>query len=134
MLALTLFVGACQSQQSTTRPVPNPEQPPSTEAAIAASPEPVSTDETDEAAAASKAAEDIEPLMTQTPEQNNAIEVEPTSIQSAESSRDEAIEGSPPAEESKPTAEVVVNGVYEGTYFRGWESAPVTMVDYSDFL
>jgi hypothetical protein len=39
-------------------------------------------------------------------------------------------EGDLPTEE--PT--VTVNGHYKGTYFRGLDSAPVTMIDYSDFL
>jgi len=33
-----------------------------------------------------------------------------------------------------PTEVVVFNGAYENTYFRGSESAPVTIIDYSDFL
>jgi hypothetical protein len=32
------------------------------------------------------------------------------------------------------TAEPRRNGTYEGTYFRGLATAPVTMIDYSDFL
>lgn len=32
------------------------------------------------------------------------------------------------------TAEPQRNGAYEGTYFRGLATAPVTMIDYSDFL
>jgi len=28
----------------------------------------------------------------------------------------------------------VINGPYENTYFRGSSSAPITMIDYSDFL
>lgn len=38
----------------------------------------------------------------------------------------------PPTEE--PAANVQVNGPYEQTYFRGRADAPVTMIDYSDFL
>ena len=35
-----------------------------------------------------------------------------------------------------PTAEeeAIFNGPYENTYFRGSAAAPVTMIDYSDFL
>jgi hypothetical protein len=29
---------------------------------------------------------------------------------------------------------VTINGIYDGTFFRGRDSAPVTMIDYSDFL
>jgi hypothetical protein len=36
--------------------------------------------------------------------------------------------------ETAPTAEGQINGRYETTYFRGSETAPVTMIDYSDFL
>lgn len=32
------------------------------------------------------------------------------------------------------TAEPQRNGTYEATYFRGLATAPVTMIDYSDFL
>ena len=43
-------------------------------------------------------------------------------------------EGDLPTEEPTLTPTVTVNGHYEGTYFRGLESAPITMIDYSDFL
>ena len=43
-------------------------------------------------------------------------------------------EGDLPTEEPTVTLTVTVNGLYEGTYFRGLDSAPVTMIDYSDFL
>ena len=33
-----------------------------------------------------------------------------------------------------PEEEVVFNGPYENTYFRGSATAPVTLIDYSDFL
>lgn len=34
-----------------------------------------------------------------------------------------------------PTSEPVeVNGPYENTYYRGLATAPITMIDYSDFL
>jgi hypothetical protein len=36
--------------------------------------------------------------------------------------------------ESAPAEEAQVNGRYETTYFRGLETAAVTMIDYSDFL
>jgi hypothetical protein len=36
--------------------------------------------------------------------------------------------------EASPTIETIVNGQYENTYFRGSETAPVTLIDYSDFL
>jgi hypothetical protein len=32
------------------------------------------------------------------------------------------------------TATVMVDGPYEGTYFRGFADAPITLIDYSDFL
>lgn len=35
-----------------------------------------------------------------------------------------------PTETSAPA----FNGEYEGTYFRGLATAPITMIDYSDFL
>lgn len=36
----------------------------------------------------------------------------------------------PPAATSAPE----FNGEYEGTYYRGLATAPITMIDYSDFL
>ena len=36
--------------------------------------------------------------------------------------------------EAPPTVETTVNGQYKNTYFRGSETAPVTLIDYSDFL
>lgn len=36
--------------------------------------------------------------------------------------------------ELAPTEGVVINGQYDKTYFRGSASAPVTIIDYSDFL
>lgn len=33
-----------------------------------------------------------------------------------------------------PTEVAVFNGGYENTYFRGSETSPVTLIDYSDFL
>jgi hypothetical protein len=32
------------------------------------------------------------------------------------------------------TPTVAINGLYEGIFFRGLDSAPITMIDYSDFL
>jgi hypothetical protein len=40
----------------------------------------------------------------------------------------------PTATELPPTEVAVFNGAYENTYFRGSETAPVTLIDYSDFL
>ena len=131
---LLLFVSACQSQLSTNTPVPNLEQLPPTEAASAPSTDSAAADEMDSGAETFAPAEAAAPLETQTLGQNNEVEVEPAPTPSAESSQDELVEGVPPTEEPQPTAAVVINGVYEGTYFRGWESAPVTMMDYSDFL
>jgi hypothetical protein len=39
-------------------------------------------------------------------------------------------------EQSQPSGDeaIIVNGVYEQTFFRGQMDAPVTMIDYSDFL
>ena len=41
-----------------------------------------------------------------------------------------------PATATVPTATMapVINGEYEGTFYRGLASAPITMIDYSDFL
>lgn len=41
-----------------------------------------------------------------------------------------------PAEETEPVADdaEIYNGVYEYSYFRGSAAAPVTLIDYSDFL
>jgi len=36
----------------------------------------------------------------------------------------------PPAATAAPE----INGEYEGTYYRGLANAPITMIDYSDFL
>jgi len=42
----------------------------------------------------------------------------------------------PPATATLPaaTAAPEINGEYEGTFYRGSATAPITMIDYSDFL
>ncbi len=37
-------------------------------------------------------------------------------------------------QESSADESVVFNGVYENSYFRGSADAPITLIDYSDFL
>jgi PBP1b-binding outer membrane lipoprotein LpoB len=45
-----------------------------------------------------------------------------------------AVADSAGQQESSVAEPVVFNGVYENSYFRGAADAPVTMIDYSDFL
>jgi hypothetical protein len=57
----------------------------------------------------------------------------PTAIPTATPPGEPAI-GATVEVETPPTVEIIINGHYENTYFRGSETAPVTLIDYSDFL
>ena len=66
---------------------------------------------------------------------------EPTQAPAAPEAPDEppaeptATEPEPTAEpQPTATAEPQFNGEYEGTFYRGLATAPITMIDYSDFL
>ena len=82
-----------------------------------------------------------EPIVADEPTQEPAadaptLEPTPTEAQATAEIEPETAEPQPTAAEAEtaPTAEGQINGRYETTYFRGSETAPVTMIDYSDFL
>lgn len=58
----------------------------------------------------------------------------PTAETAAETVAEPTAEAVADAPEPEPAEAADVNGPYEGTYFRGSADAPVTMIDYSDFL
>ena len=120
LLPLALILAACGADETAatlppTEVVSEVEAQPTQEAADSSAP---STQEPPPAPA--------DPTAVPEPATPTAI---PTSTPPAEPAVTATVEVEPP-----PTAEAVVNGQYENTYFRGSESAPVTLVDYSDFL
>jgi outer membrane biosynthesis protein TonB len=60
----------------------------------------------------------------------------PTAVPTAEATAPAVAEPEEAAAavEPEPVEASAVNGPYQGTYFRGSADAPVTMIDYSDFL
>jgi hypothetical protein len=84
-----------------------------------------------------------EPIVADEPTQEPAadaptLEPTPTEAQATAEIEPETAEPQPTAAEAEaeqaPPAEPQFNGRYETTYFRGSETAPVMMIDYSDFL
>jgi hypothetical protein len=68
-----------------------------------------------------------------------AIGQEPPTVAAESTEMVESIDVEPSMEpetlvEPAPDPPVQVNGPYENTYFRGSADAPVTLVDFSDFL
>jgi len=113
-----LVLAACSGDETTSETaVENAETQPAATAATVI--EPATVAPTDEPAAD---APTIEPAPTEAME---AAETEPeTAVPEPTATT---------AEEASPE-EVQFNGPYETTYFRGSATAPVTMIDYSDFL
>jgi ABC-type glycerol-3-phosphate transport system substrate-binding protein len=84
-----------------------------------------------------------EPAESSTPVQEEVpatLEPTPTEAQTVVEAEPETADPTPTeaaaeteAEEA-PAVEAQYNGTYESTYFRGSATAPVTMIDYSDFL
>jgi hypothetical protein len=75
------------------------------------------------------------------PERATAVPTAETAAETVAEPTAEAAEAAAGAEapeqapaEPEPAEAATVNGSYEGTYFRGSADAPVTMIDYSDFL
>ena len=139
-ILLTLLVSACQSEAGKISTLPSPEQP-----------SPINTELVQNSPAVTSnglnpSLELSRPLETSTPIENAAPAVEPAVKQTEEISPSVAPSAAPgaalkaidegvlPTEEPTVTPMVTINGLYEGTYFRGLDSAPVTMIDYSDFL
>jgi hypothetical protein len=113
-LLMALLVAACS--QATEPATTEPAADPATTAPVAAD-EPVAPTR-----AATESAPATEPAQATVEKPENAQQ-QPTNL---------------PAEPSvtvpPPTEVAVFNGAYENTYFRGSETAPVTLIDYSDFL
>ena len=81
-----------------------------------------------------------EPTVEQQPTELPATESPPTELPPTEPPpaeqppTDQPPADQPPTAPPPTTAAVSFNGSYEGTYFRGSPNAPVTLIDYSDFL
>lgn len=118
LLLISLIVIACSPEQepagiTSSTPEPASEQVEAQESEVeepvAPPTEVVSTEPSDESPS--------DPTETPVAEQTEETAVEPTATLA------------PTVEE-----EVAFNGPYENTYFRGSAAAPVTLIDYSDFL
>jgi hypothetical protein len=79
------------------------------------------------------AAEPSAPTAIPTAEAAASAVAEPTEA-AASAVAASAVAVEPATVEPEPVEASAVNGPYEGTYFRGSADAPVTMIDYSDFL
>ena len=111
LLLITLALVACSGVE---QPIDTP--PPAT--TVGTLPEPMATEPAEPESPTAEATAVEQPADAAT---------EPPTV--AESAATEL-----PATEPPQAAEIAVNGPYENTYFRGREDAPVTVIDYSDFL
>jgi hypothetical protein len=119
VLLLAVFIGAgcAQAEVPPTAPPPTEVQP--TEIVATAPP-------ATELPAVAEVETAIEPEHTVPAE----ITAEPTAVPPTATAEPEAA-----GQQESTTDEVVaINGVYENSYFRGSADAPVTLIDYSDFL
>ena len=95
-----------------------------------------SAEPTQEAVAQATLAEEAAPAATNTATQ--AVATETPAGQAEGAATQEVLaataEPSPTPEPPTATASPQVNGQYEETYYRGLATAPITMIDYSDFL
>lgn len=123
LLVLIVLLGATGCSQEESTPTPLPEQIIETGTTVKAEPE--MAEPTPETETPLPAAEEATPT--------SATEValaEPTLT--AIPTREEETSGDDNGEAQENPA--VFNGVYGESYFRGAETAPVTIIDYSDFL
>jgi hypothetical protein len=135
-ILLTFLVSACQSEAGNISALPSPEQPPPLKTELIQSP-PAGT-----SIGLNPSPELSRPLETSTPIDSTVPAAEPEAKQTEEilpsalptASLSAINEEVLPTREPTMTPMVTINGFYEGTYFRGLDSAPVTMIDYSDFL
>jgi outer membrane protein TolC len=120
LFILTLVVAACSGQDTDS-------EPDLAGTAPAAAPAESMTETATEPA--------LEPAQ-ETAANGPSLEPTPTEAQAVTEIEPETAVSEPTAApaEQVPTAEVQINGRYESTYFRGSETAPITMIDYSDFL
>ena len=128
LLLLMVLVTACQSQLIDGSTPTSQDRPTPTEAGFTQGSAPDSPGEL------VPAPELPTPVLTSTSVGETLPAVEPTPIETEEIPQRPTGEAVPPTKEPPLTPAAVVNGMYEGTYFRGLESAKVTMFDYSDFL
>lgn len=79
---------------------------------------------------------DILPAPSNTPPAAEPTEAPAGQAEGAVTQEPEAAtaEPSPTTEPPTATAAPQINGQYEETYYRGLATAPITMIDYSDFL
>lgn len=122
LLLFALFLAACGAAETEPPATAPPEADEEVVADVAAP--------TDTALPASPTAAD-EPLA---PTAVPTAEAPTDSAASAGEEATEPVADEPDPAESEPAEAAIVNGPYEGTYFRGSADAPVTILDYSDFL
>jgi len=129
VLLAALFLGACNSaepapqtgggepeQADEATPILEPIEPQETAAEVPTAAGPAKNSEETIAATEAEAppeATELSPSEAEAETPEPAPTVEPTAV---------------------PVEEPTINGPYEKTYFRGSGSAPVTLIDYSDFL
>ena len=134
-ILLAILVSACQSEGGKISALPSP-----INTELDQSPPAVTSDGFSPTLVNSRPLETATPIESTLPAAEPAAKETEEMSPSASPSRSpmatlEAIdEGDLPTEEPTLTPTVTVNGHYKGTYFRGLESAPITMIDYSDFL
>jgi len=117
LLAAFIGTGCGQAEIPPTAPPPTEVQP--TEIVATAPP-----------ATEPPAVAEVETIIEPEPSAPAEITAEPTAVRPTTTAEPDA------AGQQDSTADeaVAINGVYENSYFRGSADAPVTLIDYSDFL
>jgi cytoskeletal protein RodZ len=72
--------------------------------------------------------------LTEQPMPTEVLEQAPPTATTEPTTTVEPMDVEPSQEPESPEEEAQVNGLYENTYFRGSTDAPVTLIDFSDFL
>jgi hypothetical protein len=117
LLVLILAIAAC-SGEKTASDSPTETAVAQPAAAVATAAEPVVAGEPTQQPATDTLTLEPVPTVVEAIPETEPAEPQPTAVEA----------------EPAPTVEAKFNGRYELTYYRGSETAPVTMIDYSDFL
>lgn len=136
-IAILLLLVACGSNRDT---VVVDESAPAAEEVSQGRPTPTTVPDTDAAVEEVAPEPTAESMATDVPPTDAPTVVPPTDVPTEEPTAppvatptDEPVAEPPPIVD--PPAGTIVNGQNEdGTFYRGWDTAPVTMIDYSDFL
>jgi hypothetical protein len=139
LLSLLVFLAACGGGDSGVEEAGVPLDPPGEQVdeeaapsegaeAVTGTAESQTNDaEPEPADVAAGPATAVSEAATPTPEPSQAEPPTPAGEEAAPATAE-------PSPESPPAEQIIFNGPYENSYFRGASNAPVIMQDYSDFL